>query len=61
MTNDQIHNIFKAASGISLTAGLRAIWNAGWYEGAGQTPTANSEDKSLKASKPVAVVAVKKV
>lgn len=35
---------------------LRAIWNAGWYEGAAVTPKATSPDKSCAASKPVAII-----
>lgn len=61
MTNDEINDIYKAAVAVSRNAALRAVYNAGWYAGAGQTPTAGSEDKSAKVAKPSAVVQVKKV
>jgi hypothetical protein len=34
-TDAAIEALYKANSGVSLTAALRAVWNAGWYEGAG--------------------------
>jgi hypothetical protein len=61
MTNVQIENIYRAglATGNHASA-LRAVWNAGWYEKAGITPTASSADQSIQPSAPVAVVTGKK-
>jgi hypothetical protein len=41
---------------MSHEQGFRAVWNAGWYEGAGVTPTETSPDKSKAAAKPVAII-----
>lgn len=60
MTNAQLEAIFKAGATDSFMAGLRSVWNAGWYEGKGLTPTATSADQSLAVSKPVAVVKAQK-
>lgn len=60
MTNDQIEDIYKAGLKDGKTAGLRAVWNAGYYQGAGITPTAAGTDFSLQAAKPAAVVTAKK-
>lgn len=60
MTNAQMLAIFKENEGKSFMAGLRAVWNAGWYEAKGITPNANSRDVSADAPKPAAVVKIKK-
>jgi hypothetical protein len=59
MTNDDIVKIFKTNSSESFIAALRGVYNAGYYEGAGLTPTATSVDQSKLKSKPTAVVSVK--
>ena len=59
MTNDDIVKIFKANIDESLIAALRGVYNAGYYEGAGLTPTATSVDQSKVKAKPTAVVKVK--
>jgi len=59
MTFDQLEAIFKANNTMSREQALRAVWNAGWYEGAGITPTATSPDKSKGATKPVAIIVLK--
>lgn len=56
MTYAQMEAIFKANIGMSEEQALRAVWNAGWYEGAGITPTETSPDKSKAATKPVAII-----
>ena len=56
MTNDELKSIFKANLSESEVAALRGVYNAGWYAGAAQTPSATSVDKSLAASKPTAIV-----
>lgn len=56
MTNQEMLAIFNTGNVESFMAGLRAVWNAGWYQGNGTTPTASSPDKSgVGMSKPVAV------
>ena len=59
MTNAEIIAIFKANIDESLVAALRGVYNAGYYEGAGVTPSAASVDQSKVKSKPTAVVKVK--
>lgn len=60
MTNAQMEAIFKNNIPISLPAALRSVWNAGYYEGKGTTPTSTSADKSWDAAKPVAFILCKK-
>lgn len=56
MTYSQIEAIYKANLDLSQEQALRAVWNAGWYEGAGVTPSATSPDRSKAAPKPVAII-----
>lgn len=56
MTNAELEEIFKQNINISYITALRAVYNQGWYEGAGQTPTAASPDKSKAAAKPTAII-----
>lgn len=60
MTNDQISEIYRLGNRDGHIAGLRSVWNAGWYEAKGTTPTAGSADQSVTVTKPVAVVQAKK-
>lgn len=60
MTNDQIEDIYKTGLRDGKTAALRAVWNAGYYQGASLTPTTAGADYSLQAAKPAAVVSGKK-
>lgn len=60
MTNADISDIYKAGAKDNHIAGLRAVWNAGWYEAKAITPTASSADQSIQPAKPVAVVTGKK-
>lgn len=60
MTNDQIEAIWKTALNDGKLAALRAVWNAGYYQGASITPTAGGHDYSLQSAKPTAVVSGKK-
>lgn len=60
MNNADIDNIYKVGLADGHIAGLRAVWNAGWYEGKGITPAAGSHDQSIQPAKPVAVVTGKK-
>lgn len=59
MTNDDLVKIFKTNIEESEIAALRGVYNAGYYEGAGVTPSATSPDQSKVKAKPVAVVKVK--
>jgi hypothetical protein len=59
LTNAQIEAIFKANVDQSFSAALRGVYNAGFYEGTGVTPTATSVDQSQVKAKPVAVVRVR--
>lgn len=56
MTNDQLEAIYKENAGVSHLTALRMIYNHGWYDGKGQTPTANSADQSKAASAPAAII-----
>ncbi len=60
MNNSDIDNIYKVGAQDGHIAGLRAVWNAGWYEGKAITPTTGSHDQSIQPAKPVAVVSGKK-
>lgn len=60
MTNAQLEDIYKTALADGRIAALRAVWNAGWYEAKGITPTANSADQSTIVAKPAAVVRTNK-
>lgn len=60
MTNPELLAIYKVGLSESLVGGLRAVWNAGWYEGKGITPASGCTDASIIAAKPVAVVTPKK-
>lgn len=59
MTNAELIAIFKSNLDESMEAAIRGVYNAGWYEGAGVTPTATSPDVSKTKSKPTAIVKVK--
>lgn len=61
MTKDEIQEIYKAGAETNHVNGLRAIFNAGWYIGAGQTPSSTSVDKSVSAAKPAVIVKSKKL
>lgn len=59
MNNDEITKIFKTNIDESFVAALRGVYNAGYYEGAGVTPSATGVDQSKVKAKPTAVVKVK--
>lgn len=56
MTNEEIERIYKENLGVGHLTALRMIYNHGWYEGAGQTPTARSDDKSKAVSAPTTIM-----
>lgn len=56
MTNEELEAIYKENIGNDHVTALRMVYNHGWYAGAGQTPTASSEDKSKSATKPTAII-----
>ena len=55
MTNDQMVWMYKQNVGQSAISAMRAIYNAGYCEGAGVTPTANMQDYSKAKAVPVAI------
>jgi hypothetical protein len=59
MTNAELIGIFKTNLEESFMAAVRGVYNAGFYEGAGITPTATSPDVSRTKAKPAAVVRVR--
>ena len=59
MTNAELMTIFKANNDESLLAAIRGVYNAGYYEGAGITPTATSPDVSKTKPLPAAIVKTK--
>lgn len=59
MTNDQLLDIYKQNISESHIAALKSVFNAGYYAGAGLTPTANGTDFTRFQAKPVAVVKAK--
>lgn len=56
MTNTEIEAIYKENIGLGHLTALRMVYTHGWYDGAGQTPTASSPDKSKIASAPTAII-----
>ena len=59
MTNPQLEAIYQSAIGISHDAGLRAVYNAGYYAHAGITPDAGTLEQSAIQSAPTAYVKLK--
>ena len=53
--------LYKSAISISHYAGLRAVYDAGYYAGAAQVPTTTSLDQSVVQSLPVAEVTIQMV
>ena len=60
MTNDQLTFIYKQNIDTSFIAALKGLYNAGYHEGAGLTPTANGTDYAATKSLPTTIVKVKK-
>jgi hypothetical protein len=60
MTNDQLLYIFKQNLDQSEIAALRGVYNAGYCEGAGVTPSATLEDFSRSKAAPAAVVKIRR-
>jgi len=52
MGNECLDNIYKSSLGLSHAAGLRAVFNAGYYAGAGKTITPDCPDVSHDAEEP---------
>ena len=52
MTDNDLENIYKAAVGVSHYAGLRAVYDAGYYQGAGSNLATNAGDPSLSQVAP---------
>lgn len=59
MTDQEMMDIYLVNQPTSHAAGLRGVWNAGHYQGAGLTPSATAQDKSgTGISKPTAVLKI---
>lgn len=61
MDDATLDTIYKSAISVSHFAGLRTVYDAGYYEGAALTPTASSVDQSVVKSAPVADVSISMV
>lgn len=59
MTNQDLEAIYTSAVGISHQAGLREVFNAGYYAHAGITPNANTPDAAATATPPTSYVKLK--
>jgi hypothetical protein len=59
LTNQDLEAIYNAGIGISHQAGLREVFNAGYYSHAGITPGATTQDAVPTATAPTAVVKLK--
>jgi hypothetical protein len=60
MTNADIDSLYRENIDISHLAALRAVFNAGYYAGAGITPTAQTPEQSRISAKPAVRVKVTK-
>lgn len=60
MTNTDINALYQGNIDISHLAALRAVYNAGYFAGAGITPTPMTADQSRTASVPTAKLKVTK-
>jgi hypothetical protein len=59
MTNDDLLDLYKQNVSESHIAALKTVYNAGYYAGAGFTPSANATDFTRFQTKPSAVVKAK--
>lgn len=60
MTNSDINALYTGNLDISHLAALRAVYNAGYFAGAGITPTPQTPDQSRTAAVPTAKLKVTK-
>lgn len=60
MTDKEMLDIYLENLPTSHAAGLRGVWNAGYYHGASLTPSATAPDRSgTGVSKPTAVLRIR--
>lgn len=55
MTDTDIENIYKSQLGVSHYAGLRAVYDAGFFDGTNGNTDPGSGDPSLTATAPATV------
>lgn len=60
MTNADIESLYTMNIDISHLAALRAVFNAGYFAGAGITPTTTTPDQSRVTTKPTVTLKIKK-
>lgn len=60
MTNDDINKLYQGNIDISHLAALRAVFNAGYFAGAGVTPTAGTPDQSRVSAPPTTKLKITK-
>lgn len=59
MTDQDIQNIYRTGETVSISAGLRAVFDAGYYEAIGQfAPNAAVIDASVAAPSPTTDVVI---
>lgn len=54
MTNTDLENLYRDMSGLSHVGALRYIYDLGFYDGAGVTPTSIHSEPSVKQAVPAA-------
>lgn len=52
MTNAELQSLYTENLDISHLAALRAVFNAGYFQAAGITPTTQTPDQSRTSTKP---------
>lgn len=60
MTNSQLEKIYQSAIALSHGAGLRAVYNAGYYAHAGVVPDSGTQDIAGAQTLPTAYVKLRK-
>lgn len=60
MTNEQLESIYKANIDQGHIAALKAVFNHGYYDGAGLAVTANSVDVVRARAAPSAIIKLKR-
>jgi hypothetical protein len=60
MTNAELESLYVENLDISHTAALRAVFDAGYYQGAGVTPTSHTPEQSRLSAKPAVRIKVTK-
>lgn len=60
MTDAEMNAIYRANLGLGHIEALRGVWTAGYYQGAGLTPSTSIKQpaKSTEVAAPVAVIKI---